>query len=316
MKNSPEFLSSQQAQEEIQEELGESGPEIKAAKETIERELGIDPGASREAVEEQIDKAIESKPFLRELKGNPGLRKALRVLIMTFVFLRGGVAEGQVSSQNQEGDVTHGIEEVQGEQETLDERLLKILQEIELFRELRENPEINLRVIEDTTLYSQGIYGAYVADTNPFRYGGILKMTPFRMLSPEDTSSFKSTVYHELVHVEQDHELHRYFFGEKRENVIPEWKMRFYFANLPDEEKFHIGAELDAYYRQALFEKQEMENIEKTTLAGFFTDYMVIQRTGAFRNNREVRELVSEEYERIVEISGYTLESFLSERRQ
>lgn len=189
-----------------------------------------------------------------------------------------------------------------------------LLNKIELFKELNKNPNISLKIIEDNSIYKRGHLAEYMPNINLFDYSGTIKITPYSSLSDEDKESFESSIYHELVHVEQDYEIYNYYF--QNGSNIPEWKIKFYYANLPKEEKIHIGCELDAHYKQALFEKRQTGKINKSTLAGFFTYYMQIQRTTAFNTFNEIRQLVSDEYDKIKEISGYDLESFLSKSKK
>lgn len=97
-------------------------------------------------------------------------------------------------------------------------------------------------------------------------------MTPRDKVSPEDADTYRSTIFHELVHAKQEFELYQYFFNKDTAR-LPEWKMKFYLANSKDGSRIHIGAELDAHYQQALFEKQELGKVSPPTLAGFFELY-------------------------------------------
>jgi|GEM_PF-1580537 len=194
------------------------------------------------------------------------------------------------------------------------------LREMSLFRESESGDVKKLQVVEDTTLYNEiGALAAFVPDTTTDVFGGILVLTPPSALTnPEDKSSLASTVYHELVHADQKYQQYKYYLKGNPDN-LPEWKMKFYDADLTGlatKNKIHIGAELEAHYKQAVFEKKHDGNINKSTLAGFFTYYLRIQKTDAFKKYQEVRELVSEEYNQIVKLSGYTLNSFLEEMKQ
>lgn len=186
----------------------------------------------------------------------------------------------------------------------------------DLLKELEGLPNSRLRFIFNEKLYEKGILGAFRPDnlnylSNIFR--GTIEITPpDKLTDEEDVKSFESTIYHEMVHVKQDYELWNYYHRGNPNNM-PEWQAKYYFSNLP-ERRFRIGAEFEAYYKQIVFEKKELGEINKSTLAGFFTNYMAIQMTGAFREYGEIREIVSEKHEEVARLSGYTLEKFIESR--
>lgn len=190
----------------------------------------------------------------------------------------------------------------------------KRLEKMKIFRKLRKNPRIDIEIDPDTSIYSEGMLACFKNITPMIskKYRGRLSATPFSMVSPEDTAEYNSSLYHELVHVDQDSRLWHYF-RDDNSMKLPEWKMKFYYAKIPEKEKIHIGAELDACYKQALFEKKNRGKIDDSTLALFFVNYLRIQETENYLQYEKIRKTVSKYYRNINKISGYDLKSFTRE---
>lgn len=108
----------------------------------------------------------------------------------------------------------------------------------------------------------------------------------------------------------------RYFTESDLEDKIPEWKMKFYYAQIPDFKIHHIGMEIDAYYEQIFFSKEKNNNIPFLAIYGFFTHTDFIRSTKAYKQYPELRQYVEELEKTIENISGYTREQVRLEAKK
>lgn len=293
--------------------------DLEAARDLIRLETGLDFTENKGEIKEKIKKAVESESFWQKIKENSKLRDALKIIliIFTLAFPRSESLSQEKKENKEVGSKDKDkVEQVVRQVEFIQE-LEEIFQKYELMRDLlkevENQPNFNLRFVANPMLYEQGIFGAFKpSPNNPLSrtFQGTIEFTPFNKLDDRDKGAFLSMLYHEMIHAKQDYELWNYFF-KGNPNKMSEWQMKYYYANLPEEKNFHLGAELDAHYEQAIFEKKEFGKIEKSTLAGFFRYYMAIQRTESFKKYKAVEKMVTKRYKEFIKLSGYTLESFL-----
>ena len=192
--------------------------------------------------------------------------------------------------------------------------LAPILKDISLYREL-SGKGLPLKFVRDDKLLNE--YGAYAMfQGDLLREGGtvyysLLNYNPNIPAGGVDT--LKSSLFHELVHAQQDVQLTEYFEG--RPESIPKWKIEFYYAkNQSTSNKqagIHLGAELEAYYYEVLFENQKYGTYDKGTYAGFLSYYMKLRNSEVYSIYEEVKNITEKYYEDLVKVTGQDLNSFV-----
>lgn len=193
-------------------------------------------------------------------------------------------------------------------------RLRHILDNMSLYQELKNNPDINLRVVEHKVGQERAeLAGSFLLDNDEHNYGGVIELPAFEALSPEDQETYKSAIYHELTHVLNNYQI---FLSMKKGGSIdmPTWKKKFFRENtgtsLHDK---HIGDEFEAYYKTILFDFKEGK-VANQTYAGFFSYWIQAQMSNSYKNP-EVKNMVDSAYQEIVSTTGMTYEKFREIRR-
>ena len=191
--------------------------------------------------------------------------------------------------------------------------LAPILKDISLYREL-SGKGLPLKFVSDDKLLSE--YGAYAMfQGDLLREGGTVYYSLSNYnpnISAGEIDTLKSSLFHELVHAQQDVQLRGYFEGIP--GSIPKWKVKFYYAkNQSTTNKkagIHLGSELEAYYYELLFENQKYGTYDKATYAGFLSYYMKLRSSEVYLEYEEVRNITEKYYQNLVKGTGQTLESF------
>lgn len=193
-------------------------------------------------------------------------------------------------------------------------RLRQILGNLPLYQEIKKNPDINLRIIEHKVGEGRaGLAGSFLPDESKTHFGGLLELSAFEALSLEDQKTYKTTIYHELVHVWQDYQMFLAITHGESANM-PAWKVKFYQDKVGDLlEQKHIGDELEAYYKTVLFEFKEGK-VDDSTYAGFFSYWMRAHRTDSYKNP-EVKKMMDSMYQEIKDVTGVTIEEFMEKRK-
>ena len=197
------------------------------------------------------------------------------------------------------------------------EQIKSILQEIPLYVELSQNPRIKIELIESEEIKTKGAIAGWSGSLYLNGVKGKLYFYPYdKLTDPIEKENYPSMIYHELVHIKQDWELFKYFMEENLENKIPEWKMKFYYAKIPELKVNYIGMEIDAYYEQIIFSKERTNTIPFLALYGFFYRIDTIRSTKAYKQYPEIKKYVEELEKTIETISGYTRERVRSEAQK
>jgi hypothetical protein len=146
---------------------------------------------------------------------------------------------------------------------------------------------------------------------------GVVRYLPPESLSLDQQRNFPSTFFHEMTHAEQCYNLWR-AAHDPHADTIPDWKRKYYDAQLPGEEgipneEVFLGKELEAHGKQVEFEKREMGEVTRSTLAGFFHYFMMIHKTTEYKTIPEIKNEVERIATDVQTVSGYTIDSFFKE---
>ncbi len=194
--------------------------------------------------------------------------------------------------------------------------LAPILKDIPLYAELRKEG-VPLRFeVDDSLRNEENAYALFQG--NFLSIGGTIYYSHPKKIGfvPGEIDTLKSSMYHELVHARQNLMLKIYFKGEK--GAIPEWKMKFYYASFTDTSGTYgyIGAEMEAYYYELLFEKEKFGIFDESTYANFISYYLQILKSGAYSKYGEIRKLTEEYYKKLVQVTGQTWREFYQREKE
>ncbi len=188
------------------------------------------------------------------------------------------------------------------------ENVQLLLDDLPVYKKLlEENYSITFRFSRILAL--KGLAGVF-RRTGSFQGELILNS----QLPAEELPNLRSIVRHELDHGQQDYLLQRFEAGDSTD--LPRWKYDFLQANEDGAESlgdYHIGAELEATFNDVVMQHDEGGKVNHADLVGFFTYFMKIYFTDAFRNHQEVKDYVDYLEAQVTRMSGYTLESFIAE---
>ncbi len=202
----------------------------------------------------------------------------------------------------------------------IDPELKGFFQKFELLKELKDElksyPETWLEISLEPELHERGKIGIFFSNKKNHHLfeGKILMIPPEKLKNRADIDSYESSLYHELIHARQEYKLWNYFTRGNPYNM-PAWQVNYYITGYLSEGRYN-GSEFDAYYHKAFFEKKELGEVKKSTLAGFFTYYLRMKMSDSYRVEGRVKKMVNQKYEEVVEWSGYTLEKFIQFREE